>query len=97
MDLQTVLTALRNADAAGNVEDARKLAQIAKRLQSQPQASEELESTRIQRRLAELRAQPPEPPETTFKGNVKEFFKGIVPGAVGLAGNFCADPLLYVA
>ena len=28
---------------------------------------------------------PAEPKETTFGGNVKEFFKGVVPGAIGLA------------
>jgi len=39
----------------------------------------------LTRRRAELRAQPPEPPETTFGGNVKEFFKGVIPGAIGLA------------
>jgi hypothetical protein len=30
-------------------------------------------------------ATPAEPKETTFGGNVKEFFKGVVPGAIGLA------------
>ena len=33
---EQVITALRNADAAGNVEDARRLAQIARSLQQQP-------------------------------------------------------------
>lgn len=33
---EQVMTALRNADAAGNVEDARRLAQIARSLQQQP-------------------------------------------------------------
>ena len=32
MELDQVLTALRNADAAGNVEDARQLARIAQQL-----------------------------------------------------------------
>lgn len=35
---EQVMTALRNADAAGNVEDARRLAQIARSLQQQPAA-----------------------------------------------------------
>lgn len=41
-------------------------------------------SEAIQRRLAEARQRPPEPAETTVGGNVKEFFKGVVPGAIGL-------------
>jgi hypothetical protein len=41
-------------------------------------------SDEIQRRLAELRNQPEPKPETTFGGSVKEFGKGLVPGAVGL-------------
>jgi len=82
MELQNVLTALRNADAAGDVDAARRLAQIAKRLQTSA-PSMDAEDTRIQQRLDELRAQK-EKPETTFGGNVKEAFKGVVPGAVGL-------------
>jgi hypothetical protein len=39
----------------------------------------------LTKRRAELNAAPTEPPETTFGGNVKEFFKGVVPGAIGLA------------
>jgi hypothetical protein len=39
----------------------------------------------IERRRAALANRPPEAPETTFGGNVKEFFKGVVPGAIGLA------------
>lgn len=39
----------------------------------------------IERRRAALMNRPPEAPETTFGGNVKEFFKGVVPGAIGLA------------
>lgn len=41
-------------------------------------------SEAIQRRMAEARQRPPEPVETTVGGNVKEFFKGVLPGAVGL-------------
>lgn len=44
----------------------------------------EQRSAEIQRRLAEARQRRPEAPETTVGGNVKEFFKGVVPGAVGL-------------
>lgn len=40
MELSQVLQALRNADAAGDVEAARKLAQIADRLMRQPKAAE---------------------------------------------------------
>jgi hypothetical protein len=45
-------------------------------------------------RLEELRrpvaAPPAAPPETTFGGNVKEFFKGLAPGAVGLGETAAA-------
>lgn len=41
-------------------------------------------SAALKQRLADLRANAPKP-ETTVGGNVKEFFKGVVPGAVGLA------------
>jgi len=65
MELSQVLQALRNADAAGDKEAARRLAQIAQQLQTtapKPQAA----------------------PETTIGGNVREFFKGLAPGAIGL-------------
>ena len=45
----------------------------------------EQQTTDIQRRMAEFRNQPEPTPETTVGGNVKEFFKGVVPGAIGLA------------
>lgn len=45
----------------------------------------EQQSADIQKRMAEFRNQPEPTPETTFGGNVKEFFKGVVPGAIGLA------------
>ena len=44
----------------------------------------EQRSADIQRRLAEFRQRPAPAPETTVGGNVKEFFKGVIPGAVGL-------------
>lgn len=43
------------------------------------------QSADIKRRMAEFRNQPEPTPETTFGGNVKELFKGVVPGAIGLA------------
>lgn len=82
MTLQEVLTALRNADAAGDVEAARRLAQIAGNMQAGPNQYD----TQIQdldRRIAERRAERAKP-ETTFGGEVKEAFKGVVPGAIGL-------------
>ena len=84
MNLQEVLTALQNADAAGDTQAAEQLAQLARSMQ-QPSAMDRLRD--LQRRQREARFAPrPEPePETTFGGNVKELFKGIVPGAVGLA------------
>lgn len=45
----------------------------------------EQRSAEVQRRLAEARQRPAVEPETTVGGNVKEFFKGVVPGAIGLA------------
>ena len=45
----------------------------------------EQQSADLQKRMAEFRNQPEPAPETTFGGNVKEFFKGVVPGAIGLA------------
>lgn len=42
-------------------------------------------SDELQRRVAEARQRPEEPPETTFGGQAKELFKGVVPGAIGLA------------
>ena len=45
----------------------------------------EQQTADIERRRAALMNRPPEAPETTFGGNVKEFFKGVVPGAIGLA------------
>ena len=40
MELEQVLTALRNADAAGDVEAAKQLAQIARRLMGTPPPKE---------------------------------------------------------
>ena len=45
----------------------------------------EQQTADIERRRAALMNRPPEAPETTVGGNVKEFFKGVVPGAIGLA------------
>lgn len=83
MNLQDVMTALRNADAAGDTPAAQRLAQIAKNMQSATSQFDE-EDARLEQRLAELRNQKAAP-ETTIGGNIKEAFKGIVPGAVGLA------------
>jgi len=45
----------------------------------------EEEMSAASQRLAALRAPaPPAPPETTFGGQAKELFKGIIPGAAGL-------------
>lgn len=45
----------------------------------------ERKAAEIQQRLRDLQNQPEPKPETTVGGNVKEFFKGVVPGAIGLA------------
>ena len=51
MDLQNVLTALRNADAAGDTQAAQRLARIAQSMQSAPQGDD------IESRLQKLRAE----------------------------------------
>ena len=63
-DLTALYQALRKADAAGDTEGAKRLAQY---IQSVSGAAEK-----------------PAPVETTALGQVKEAFKGLVPGAVGL-------------
>jgi len=45
----------------------------------------EQQSADLRKRMTEFRNQPEPTPQTTFGGNVKEFFKGVVPGAIGLA------------
>ena len=80
MDLQNVLTALRNADAAGDTQAAQRLARIAQSMQSAPQEDD------IESRLQKLRAEREEllKPKPTVGGNIKEFGKGLVPGAINL-------------
>ena len=81
MDLQTVLTALRNADAAGDTEAAQRLARIAQSMQGATQ-----EDAGVESRLQQLRAEREEllKPKPTVGGYAKEAFKGLVPGAIGL-------------
>lgn len=87
MTLDDVLSALRNADAAGDTEAARQLANIAQRMQAQsPQRIREesyAEEDRIRAERRAARQQTPEE-ETTIGGNVLEAAKGVIPGAVGL-------------
>lgn len=86
MELQDVLIALQNADAAGDTRAAQQLAQLARTLQSQQSTAEDRLREFERRKREERMAPRPEPEvETTFGGNVKETFKGIVPGAIGLA------------
>lgn len=82
MDLQNVLTALRNADAAGDTQAAQRLARIAQSMQGTAP-----EDTDIESRLQQLRAEREDllKPKPTVGGQAKELFKGLVPGAVGLA------------
>jgi hypothetical protein len=81
MDLQTVLTALRNADAAGDTQAAQRLARIAQSMQSASPEEADIDS-----RLQRLRAEREEllKPKPTVGGYAKEAFKGLVPGAIGL-------------
>ena len=87
MTLDDVLSALRNADAAGDTEAARQLANIAQRMQAQsPQRIREesyAEEDRIRAERRAARQQTPEE-ETTFGGQLAELGKGVIPGAVGL-------------
>ena len=82
MDLQTVLTALRNADAAGDTQAAQRLARIAQSMQSASPEESDVES-----RLKQLYAEREEllKPKPTIGGYAKEAFKGLVPGAINLA------------
>lgn len=83
MTLQEVLTALRNADAAGDVQAAQRLAQIAESMQ-QPSAMDRLRELQRSQREARFAPREEPEPETTVGGNIKEAFKGVIPGAVGL-------------
>jgi hypothetical protein len=68
-DLNALYQALRKADAAGDTEGARRLAQYIQQTQAAPVAP----------------PAPPAPSqERTFIGGAKELFKGLAPGAVGL-------------
>jgi len=64
---EQVMTALRNADAAGNVEDARRLAQIARSLQTTPAAQPVARPTQTEY-TAEQTA-PATPEDVGFSGN----------------------------
>lgn len=72
MELSQVFQALRNADAAGDTEAAQRLAQIAKGMIAE---GDTLDDTKKEK--------PKETP--TVGGQFKEFAKGLVPGAIGLA------------
>ena len=48
-------------------------------------AAKQYEFAERRKEIDTLSAVPPTPPETTFGGNIAETFKGIIPGAVGLA------------
>ena len=72
MELSQVFQALRNADAAGDTEAAQRLAQIARGMIAE---GDTLDDTKKEK--------PKETP--TVGGQFKEFAKGLVPGAIGLA------------
>lgn len=52
---------------------------------TQPSAMDRLRELQRRQREAREAPAPAAEPETTIGGNVKEFFKGLVPGAIGLA------------
>jgi hypothetical protein len=64
---EQVMTALRNADAAGNVEDARRLAQIARSLQATPTAQPAARP--IQTEYTAEQMAPSSPEDVGFSGN----------------------------
>ena len=72
MELSQVFQALRNADAAGDVEAAKRLAQIARGMIAEGDVPDDTKKEK-----------PKEAP--TVGGQFKEFAKGLVPGAIGLA------------
>ncbi len=63
---EQVMTALRNADAAGNVEDARRLAQIARSLQQQPAAQPAARPTQTEYTAEQMA--PATPEDVGFSG-----------------------------
>jgi len=64
---EQVMTALRNADAAGNVEDARRLAQIARSLQATPTAQPAARPTQTEYTTEQMA--PSSPEDVGFSGN----------------------------
>jgi hypothetical protein len=88
MTLDDVMSALRNADAAGDTEAARQLANIAHRMQAQsPQRLREerrAEEDRIRAERRAARQQAPVEEETTFGGYFTEAPKALGRGAVNL-------------
>ena len=64
---EQVMTALRNADAAGNVEDARRLAQIARSLQTTPAAQPAARPTQTEYTAEQMA--PATPEDVGFSGN----------------------------
>ena len=74
MELSQVFQALRNADAAGDTEAAKRLAQIARGMIAEGAEPDEADTKK---------EKPKETP--TVGGQFKEFAKGLVPGAIGLA------------
>ena len=83
MDLQYVLTALERADAAGDVEAAKELAQLARSMSARPVNKYEQERKRLEQELAGIESRKAVP-ERTFGGNIKELVKGVIPGGIGL-------------
>jgi hypothetical protein len=86
MDIRDVYTALRNADAAGDVESARRLAQYIQSVQQSttPTSREDPYAKRLQELEEERKRLLAEPPKTTVLGHVKEAIKGPFSGLIGL-------------
>lgn len=91
--LEQLEQALRAADAAGNVEDARRLAQA----YAQARAQQKPDFSNVQSGASSVPAQPPEPPRgnpvTRFLGEIGG--RQVLQGAAGLYGALGGDALNY--
>jgi len=90
MTYTVVLPDGQEAEFPDNVSHETAAAVIARQFpQFKPPSGREQQSIDVQKRYADAREAAAKaaalPPETTFGGQAKELFKGIIPGAVGLA------------
>ena len=98
---EQVMTALRNADAAGNVEDARRLAQIARQLQASPQQATRQPAAPVEYTAEQMA--PSSPEDVGFSGNTptetaRRIDQMVGPGSpiARFAKGAIVDPLLGI-